>query len=113
MKTSKPQALVTHSLTEVCDKGNKICRGFGAELVSGSEGLRLEAGVDCYNLIDGAGTFVGKIVPRLVEDEIWYGVNENISGPKSMESRGRWLVDDTVYDFYNIECEKYVITGPN
>ena len=113
MKSSKPKVLGTHSLTEVCDRGNKICKGFGAKIVSESEGLRLEAGSDCYNLIDDTGRVVRKIVPRLVEDEIWYGVKENISGPKSMEPRGRWLVDDMVYDFYNIECEKYEITGQN
>ena len=109
MKTStgKTQALVTHSLTEICDRGNKICRGFGGEIVRKSEEVRLEAGVDCYNLIDGTGRVVGKIVPRLVEDEIWYGVEENLSGPVTMEPRGKWFIDDTVYVFYNIDCEKY------
>ena len=111
MKTNadKPQALVTHSLSEICDRGNKICKGFGAEVVSESVGLRLEIGFDCYNLIDDLGRVVGKIVPRLVEDEIWYGVNGILSsGSVSLEPRGKWVIDDTVYDFYNIDCEKYV-----
>ena len=109
MKTStgKPLVLVTHSLTEVCDRGNKICKGFGAMVVSESEGLRLEAGFDCYNLIDDGGRIVGKIVPRLVEDEIWYGVKD-LSGFVTMEARGKWVIDDTEYDFYNIDSKKYV-----
>ncbi len=107
MKTSEPQVLVTHNLSEVCDRGNKICKGFGAKVVSESVGLRLEAGIDCYNLIDDRGRVVGKIVPRLVEDEIWYGVNVSFNGSLDLEPRGKWVIDDTVYVFYNIECDKY------
>jgi hypothetical protein len=108
MNTDKPKALVTHSLTELCDRGNKICKGFGAEIVSESVDLRLEAGSDCYNLIDGKGMVVGKILPRLVEDEIWYGVSEILSESVPLEPRGKWVIDDKEYDFYNIESEKYV-----
>ena len=104
----QPQTLVTHCLSELCDRGNKICKGFGEEIVSESEGLKLEPGPDCYNIIDEAGRVVGKIMPRLVEDEIWYGVSGHFSGSVNMDSRGKWVLDDTVYDFYNIDCEKYV-----
>ena len=82
MSNVKHPALITNSLTKICDRGHKICNGFGMKLVGESDNLRLEAGSDCYNLFDEMDRIVGKIVPLLVEDEIWYGVNENFSsGP--------------------------------
>ena len=111
MKTdiNKHQALTTHSLTEICNRGHNICKGFGAKIVSESENLRLEAGADCYNIIDERDRIIGKIVPKLVEDEIWYGVSEEFSsGPLDLGSRGKWVVENSVYAFYNIDCEKYV-----
>jgi len=107
--THKHQALTTHSLSEICNRGHHICKSFGAKIVSESKNLRLEAAKDCYNIFDESDRIIGKIVPRLVEDEIWYGVSEEFSGgPMDLEGRGIWIIDNTVYTFYNVDCEKYV-----
>ena len=71
--------------------------------------MRLKVDSDCYNILDGMDRIVGKIVPRLEKDEIWYGVVEDFSGrPDILEPRGKWVIENTVYEFYNIDCETYV-----
>ena len=107
--THKHQTLTTHSLSEICNRGHHICKSFGEKIIGESKNLRLEAAKDCYNIFDESDRIIGKIVPRLVEDEIWYGVSEEVSGgPVDYDSRGKWVVENTIYDFFNIDCETYV-----
>ena len=83
--------------------------GFGEELVGSSGNLRLEKGSDCYWVVNEADTLVAQIVPRLVEDEIWYGVPEPLGDETiSLEPRGAWCIENTPYTFYNIDSNKYI-----
>ena len=78
------------------------------EIIGDSETLKLVPDSDCYNILDDHGVVVGKIVPRMIEDEIWVGVNEALSDKLiELESRGKWCVNNTSYVFYNIICDKY------
>ena len=101
--------LKTNSLSELCERGQSICHRFGKEIIGNSETLRFEESSDSYSIVDEIGLVIGKIVPRMEEDEIWYGVREFLVDESiSLERRGEWCIDNTSFVFYNVDCNKFI-----
>jgi len=100
--------LRTNNLLELCERGQSICHQFGEKII-GNSTLRLVETNYCFNLVNEWGLVVGKIVPRMIEDEIWYGVTEPIvDESKFPDPRGTWCLENTPYNFYNIDCNEFV-----
>ncbi len=102
IKTCKYPLLRTAKLSKLCSRGQSICHFFGIEVIGDSKNLKFETGSDCYTIIDDSGVEVGKIVPRMDEDEIWYGINESrVDQSITLEARGKWWETPIIIYLHN------------